>query len=121
MNKSPFHRLLSLLLACFLLGQAFTAMADWHIDVVHTKHDIHTAHLVNGGQHFVTWDGHEHSGQSSDREHHQHCCHTATANIALPIAAVTLPLVASAVTTPMFTLEPYRDPHADLLIRPPIA
>ena len=121
MKKPIIQRLLSFLLACVLLGQVQAAMADWHIDVVHTGHDIHTPHLVSGGKHLVTWDGHGHSGQSSDIENHQHCCHTTTASIALPVVSVALPSSKATNITSTFTLDHYRDPLADLLIRPPIA
>ena len=43
MKKPIIQRLLSFLLACVLLGQVQAAMADCHIDVVHTGHDIHRA------------------------------------------------------------------------------
>ncbi|OQX01247.1 MAG: hypothetical protein BWK73_46750 [Thiothrix lacustris] len=114
MNKLPIHRLLSLLLACLLLAQVAVATVGWHIDFPH-QHEHEVAH------HSVVLAEHDHVAQDGTVEHHHHCCHDTTANVALPFASFSLPLTETTTFIPTAIIDPYRAPHADLLIRPPIA
>lgn len=107
MKKPTIQRLLSFLLAGVLLAQTAVGVAGWHIDFPPATHDHH-----------VTYDaGH----QDTVDEHHHHCCYTTSSSIAVPVAALLLPQAESATLVSVFSAEPYRNPLADLLIRPPIA
>lgn len=118
MKKPTIQRLLSFLLACILLVQVAVGVAGWHIDFPHPAQDIHTTHCAVMEQHYAT---HHADEQDSAGEHHHQCCHTAQGSVAVPVASLPLPLAESATLIPVFSTEPYCNPLADLLIRPPIA
>lgn len=108
MKKPIIQRLLSFLLACVLLAQTAVGVAGWHIDLPSVAQDSQTAHCATLEQHTAG-------------EQHHHCCHTTPGNVAVPVASWVLPPAESAKLIPAFSIEPYHNPHADLLIRPPIA
>lgn len=122
MKKPIIQRLLSFLLACVLLAQTAVGVAGWHLDIPHSAQDTHIAHCAVMEKHAAVWSGHDHSGETDERgEQHHHCCHTAPGSLAVPVASLPLPPAESATLIPAFSTEPYRNPLADLLIRPPIA
>jgi len=117
MKRLTNHHLLSVLLACLLLAQMAVATVGWHIDFPH-QHEQHEHEMAH---HSVTFAEHDHVAQDGTVEHHHHCYHGTTANVALPFASFSLPLTATTTFIPTAIIDPYRNPHADLLIRPPIA
>ena len=122
MKRTTIRRLLSFLLACVLLAQVAVGAAGWHLDVPHPAQDTHTAHCAVMGQHAAVWGGHDHSGETDERgEQHHYCCHTTPGSLAVPVASLPLPQAESVALIPAFSTDPYRNPLADLLIRPPIA
>jgi len=118
MKKPTIQRLLSFLLACVLLAQTAMGVAGWHIDFPHPARDAHTTHCAVMEQHHAT---HHADERDSVGEHHHQCCHTTPGSIAVPANALRLPQVESAMLLTVLTENPYRNPLADLLIRPPIA
>ena len=118
MRKPTIHRLLSFLLACFLLAQTAVGMADWHVDIPATVSSSQTVHCAAMEQHHVT---HHVGQQDSVGEHHHQCCHTTASSVAVPTIALSLPRSKPGAVIPPFSSEPYRNPHTDILIRPPIA
>ncbi|MBO0611362.1 hypothetical protein [Thiothrix fructosivorans] len=112
------HRLLSFLLACVLLAQTAVGVAGWHIDFPPATPDHQSAHCAVIEQHHAT----HHAGeQDTVGEHHHQCCHTPAGNVAVPVNTLFVPQVEMAALIPLFSTDPYRNPLADLLIRPPIA
>ena len=118
MKKPIIQRLLSFLLACVLLAQTAVGMADWHVDIPATVSSSQTVHCAAMEQHHVT---HHVGQQDSVGEHHHQCCHTTASSVAVPVNTLPVPQAKIAALLPLFSAEPYRNPHADLLIRPPIA
>ncbi|MDD5394965.1 MAG: hypothetical protein PHE17_18255 [Thiothrix sp.] len=118
MKKPAVHHLLSFLLACVLLAQMAVGVAGWHIDFPPVAQDSQTAHCTVMEQHQAT----HHAGeQDTVGEHHHHCCHATPGSVAVPVTSLALPQTEPAALIPAFSAEPYRNPLADLLIRPPIA
>ena len=120
MRNITIRHLFSLLLACVLLAQAAVSAADWHVDLPATTPNSQSVHCAAMAviQHHIT----HHAGQQdSVGEHHHQCCHSTAGSVAVPTSAVSLPLTQLGVVIPPFAFYPYRNPHADLLIRPPIA
>lgn len=118
MRTPTIHRLLSLLLACVLLAQAAVAVAGWHIDFPPATHHHTAEHCAAMQQHL---DAHHTGEPATAGEHHHHCCHSSVSGAAVPVAALLLPPTEPTTLIPAFAAEPYRNPLADLLIRPPIA
>ena len=118
MRKPTIHRLLSFLLACVLLAQTAVGVAGWHVDFPPAAHEHQSLHCATLEQHHATHDA---GGQDSVGEHHHQCCHTPAGNVAVPVNTLPVPQAKIAALLPLFSAEPYRNPHADLLIRPPIA
>lgn len=114
MKKIAIHRLLSFLLACVLLAQTAVGAADWHVDFPPAVHEQQSLHCV-------TLEHHYSGKQDSVGEHHHHCCHTPAGNVAVPVNTLLVQQAETAALLPLFSAEAYRNPHADLLIRPPIA
>ena len=108
MKKIAIRRLLSFLLACVLLAQTAVGVAGWHIDFPHPEQDTLAAHCAL-------------MEQDTLGEHHHQCCHTTSGSIAVPAASLALPQTESVTLIITFSAEPYCNPLADLLIRPPIA
>ena len=118
MRKPTIHRLLSFLLACVLLAQTAVGVAGWHVDFPLVAHEHQSLHCATLEQHHAT----HHAGeQDSVGEHHHHCCHTPAGNVAVPVNTLLVQQAETAALLPLFSAEAYRNPHADLLIRPPIA
>ena len=118
MKKPIIQRLLSFLLACVLLAQTAVGVAGWHLDFPLVAHEHQSLHCATLEQHHAT----HHAGeQDSVGEHHHQCCHTPASNVAVPMNTLLVPQAETAALLPLFSAEAYRNPHADLLIRPPIA
>lgn len=118
MKKIAIHRLLSFLLACVLLAQTAVGAAGWHVDFPPAVHEQQSLHCVTLEHHHATHHAGEQDGAG---EHHHHCCHTPAGNVAVQVASLALPSAESAALVSVFSIEAYRNPHTDLLIRPPIA
>ena len=118
MRKPTIHRLLSFLLACVLLAQTTVGVAGWHVDFPLVAHEHQSLYCSALEQHHAT----HHAGeQDSVGEHHHQCCHSPAGNVVVPMNTLLVPQVESATLIPVFSTELYRNPLADLLIRPPIA
>ena len=117
MKPKTFRHCLSLLLACVLLVQAAFVVADWHVDLP-VQH-VQAVEMAYCEHHMV-----EAVAAMSDTTslHHHHCCHAGNGSLfSTPSHGFVVPLSALTSPLPTFALEPYRDPHTDQLIRPPIA
>ncbi|WP_028490116.1 hypothetical protein [Thiothrix lacustris] len=106
MKKPTIRCLLPFLLACVLLAQVAVGVAGWHIDVPSVAQNSQVAHCITLEPHTAG-------------EHHHNCCHTTPGNV--PVASLALPQVESVKLISAFFTQSYRNPHTDLLIRPPIA
>lgn len=117
MRTPTIHRLLPFLLACILLAQTVIAAAGWHLDSPPATHNHAAEHCTAMQQH---WNTH-HGGEQATAGEHHHCCHGNASGVAVPVAALLLPPTEPAALISAFSAESYRNPLADLLIRPPIA
>lgn len=110
------HRFLALFLTCVLLGQMAVSGLSWHIAAPPTPSETQAAHCLVTAQHLATPP--TAATDTVGGEHLHHCCHATP--VSLVVTAVSWPLVVTATLMPAFSADPYRNPLADLLTRPPI-